>query len=123
MHYLGLVLQPFLRIITDVTPHLPCLHHGQPVPPALRGRNRESRPPSRSAPELEIEGFTRKYKMVRLVYVESTPDVRDAIRREKQIKGWVRAKKLRLVESLNPEWRDLSEYLFECHPLATRGKL
>jgi putative endonuclease len=49
--------------------------------------------------------------MVRLVYVESTSDIGAAIRREKQIKGWLRAKKIDLIESLNPEWRDLGEDL------------
>jgi putative endonuclease len=56
---------------------------------------------------LQIKRFTRKYQMVRLVYVEATSDVKSAIRREKQIKGWVRRKKVNLIESLNPEWRDL----------------
>ena len=72
---------------------------------------------------LEIKGFTRKYQMVRLVYVEATSDVQSAIRREKQIKGWVRSKKISLIEALNPEWRDLAEDLLgvcptdrSCHP-------
>jgi putative endonuclease len=60
---------------------------------------------------MEMEGFTKRYRMVRLVYVEATQDVKDAIRREKQIKGWVREKKVRLIESLNPEWKDLAEDL------------
>jgi putative endonuclease len=58
--------------------------------------------------EREIKGFTSKYQMIRLVYVEATSDVRSAIRREKQIKGWLRVKKIQLIESLNPEWRDLA---------------
>ncbi|HET6312519.1 MAG TPA: GIY-YIG nuclease family protein [Chloroflexia bacterium] len=53
-------------------------------------------------------GFTSRYKVEWLVYVEVTDDVRDAIAREKQVKGWVRAKKIALIESLNPGWRDLS---------------
>jgi putative endonuclease len=61
--------------------------------------------------EREIAGFTSKYQMVRLVYAEPTEDVLSAIRREKQIKGWVRAKKIALIESLNPEWRDLGAEL------------
>jgi putative endonuclease len=44
-----------------------------------------------------------------LVYYEETPDVRAAITREKQIKGWLRAKKIALVKSMNPGWRDLSD--------------
>jgi putative endonuclease len=59
----------------------------------------------------EMEGFTKKYHMTRLVYAESTSDVIAAIRREKQIKGWVRTKKIGLIESLNPAWRDLGDDL------------
>ena len=54
-----------------------------------------------------IPGFTRRYNLTRLVYYEVTPNVRAAIAREKQIKGWLRRKKVALVESMNPEWRDL----------------
>ncbi len=56
-----------------------------------------------------IEGFTKKYNVTRLVYYELFHDVRDAIAREKQIKSWRRSKKLDLIKSLNPTWRDLSE--------------
>ncbi len=56
-----------------------------------------------------IEGFTQKYKVDRLVHVEAFTDVNEAIAREKQIKGWRRSKKLALIESSNPTWRDLSE--------------
>jgi putative endonuclease len=55
-----------------------------------------------------VAGFTSKYRIDRLVYFEETPDIRDAIAREKQIKGWTRARKLALIESMNPDWRDLS---------------
>jgi putative endonuclease len=54
-------------------------------------------------------GFTSRYNISRLVYVENSPDVRAAIAREKQIKGWVRAKKEELVRRSNPDWEDLSE--------------
>ena len=56
-----------------------------------------------------IPGFTQKYNVTQLVYYEETPDVKAAIAREKQIKGWLRAKKVALIESVNPEWRDLSD--------------
>jgi putative endonuclease len=56
----------------------------------------------------EIEGFTERYKIDTLVYVESFGDVYGAIAREKQIKRWARGKKLRLIEQMNPDWRDLS---------------
>jgi putative endonuclease len=56
-----------------------------------------------------IPGFTAKYNVTRLVHYEETSDVKSAIAREKQIKGWVRLKKIALIESENPEWQDLSE--------------
>ena len=59
----------------------------------------------------KIKGFTSRYNITRLVYYETTIDVKSAIAREKQIKGWVRKKKIALIESMNPEWRDLSEDL------------
>jgi putative endonuclease len=60
-----------------------------------------------------IEGFTKKYKVDRLVYFESFERAHDAISREKEIKGWRREKKNALVETLNPKWADLSSMLFQ----------
>jgi len=57
----------------------------------------------------EIAGFARKYHCNRLVYYESFDDVHKAIGREKQLKGWTRAKKIALIESKNPRWEDLAE--------------
>ncbi len=54
------------------------------------------------------DGFTDKYNVTKLVYYEHTSDVRAAISREKQLKGWTRAKKIALVSSANPSWCDLS---------------
>ncbi len=56
-----------------------------------------------------IEGFTKKYNITRLVYYESTNSVEVAINREKQIKGWLRKKKIALIESMNPDWKELAE--------------
>lgn len=56
-----------------------------------------------------VDGFTRKYNAVKLVYYEMTEDVTAAIEREKQIKGWLRKKKTALIESMNPSWKDLSQ--------------
>jgi putative endonuclease len=56
-----------------------------------------------------IDGFTRKYNVTNLVYYEIVNDVQAAIQREKQIKGWLRQKKIALIETMNPEWRDLSD--------------
>jgi putative endonuclease len=55
--------------------------------------------------------FTSHYRVHKLVYFESTESVESAIRREKQIKGWSRTKKVSLIESVNPEWKDLSDEL------------
>ena len=54
------------------------------------------------------DGFTSQYNVNKLVYYESTADVKAAIAREKQLKSWVRARKNALVQSVNPTWRDLS---------------
>ena len=55
-----------------------------------------------------IPGFTSKYNVTHLVYFESSGNIRDAIAREKQLKGWRREKKIALIESLNPTWQELS---------------
>jgi putative endonuclease len=57
-------------------------------------------------------GFTSRYNITRLVYYEDAPDAMSAIAREKQIKGWTRAKKVALVDSFNAEWDDLAETRF-----------
>ena len=56
-----------------------------------------------------IKGFTSKYNIQYLVYYAATPSINSAIEREKQIKGWLRARKIALIDSMNPEWKDLSE--------------
>jgi putative endonuclease len=56
-----------------------------------------------------VNGFTKKYRIEKLVYFEETNDINVAISREKQIKGWLRKKKIALIESMNPDWKDLSE--------------
>jgi putative endonuclease len=55
-----------------------------------------------------VTGFASKYNITKLVYYEETSDVNTALAREKQIKGWLRSKKISLIESENPEWKDLS---------------
>ena len=59
-----------------------------------------------------VAGFTSRYNIDRLVHFETTPDVRAAIAREKQIKGWRREKKLALISAANPGWEDLSDAWF-----------
>jgi putative endonuclease len=58
-----------------------------------------------------IAGFTKRYNVDRLVYFEHTHDAAAAIAREKELKSWVREKKIQLVESLNPQWSDLTDSL------------
>jgi putative endonuclease len=60
-----------------------------------------------------VKGFTSKYNIQYLAYYEVTTSVYAALQREKQIKGWLRAKKIALIESMNPDWKDLSEEWFE----------
>jgi len=59
-----------------------------------------------------IPGFTSKYNLTKLVFFEETHDVNAVIAREKQIKGWINRKKISLIESINPHWKDLSESWF-----------
>ena len=56
-----------------------------------------------------VPGFTQKYNADRLIYFEALSDMNAARKREKQLKGFARAKKIALVNALNPTWRDLSE--------------
>jgi putative endonuclease len=58
-----------------------------------------------------IEGFTKRYGPKILVYAKRFDDIRDAIQREKNIKHWPRAWKVRLIHAMNPEWEDLYETL------------
>jgi len=55
-----------------------------------------------------VPGFSTRYNLTKLVYFEAFGDVRAAIAREKELKGWVRRRKIALIESVNPKWNDLS---------------
>ncbi len=59
-----------------------------------------------------VEGFTKRYRVTRLVYFEQTLSARSAFARERQVKRWLREKKIRLIESTNPEWLDLARDWF-----------
>ena len=54
-----------------------------------------------------VDGFTKKYKVHKLVYYETTTDVNIALNREKELKSWIRARKNKLIESTNPEWKEI----------------
>ena len=56
-----------------------------------------------------VKGYTSKYKLHQLVNYEDTDDIGRAIEREKHLKGWKRYKKVKLIESVNPGWKDLAE--------------
>jgi putative endonuclease len=60
-----------------------------------------------------VSGFTSKYNITQLVYYEETNDVQAALAREKQIKGWLRERKIALIKSVNPGWLDLSASWYE----------
>lgn len=68
-----------------------------------------------------IPGFAARYNMARLVYYEVFSDVNAAVARETQIKGWLREKKIALIESVNPMWKDLSEGWVEDDGSALHG--
>ena len=59
-----------------------------------------------------LRGFTSQYNVTRLIYYETFGDIRAVIAREKQVKGWLRKKKIALIEATNPSWRDLADDLF-----------
>ncbi len=63
-----------------------------------------------------IEGFTSRYHLTKLVYYETAAQIEAAIGREKQVKGWLRRKKVALIEAMNPEWDDLSETWYTEQP-------
>ena len=58
---------------------------------------------------LDPNSYTAKHRTFRLVYCESTSDVLAAIRREKQIKGWTRRRKIELIDHANPDWKDFAD--------------
>jgi putative endonuclease len=60
-----------------------------------------------------LRGFTKRYVMDRLVYYEDYPDPTSAIDREKQLKGWLRRKKIELIQEMNPRWEDLAAAWFD----------
>jgi putative endonuclease len=59
---------------------------------------------------LAVPGFTRRYRVTTLVYAEWFSEVSDAIAREKQLKGWNRAWKIKLIEAANPDWREIETW-------------
>lgn len=60
-----------------------------------------------------VPGFTRKYNLTWLAYFEETSDVESTVARERQVKKWRRSKKVALIESMNPAWKDLAMAWYE----------
>ncbi len=60
-----------------------------------------------------VDGFAKRYKLDRLVFYDVAPDAQSAIMREKQIKGWVRRKKIELIQGFNPRWKNLAQEWYE----------
>lgn len=71
----------------------------------------------------EHDGFTARYNCDRLVWFERFQDVTNAIKREKELKGWLRKKKLALIEASNPGWVDLSRDWYDVEPADYRRAL
>ena len=65
-----------------------------------------------------VDGFTTRYNVTKLVYYEATDSFEAAIEREKQVTGWLRRKKVALIESVNPYWEDLAKEWYEETPTA-----
>ena len=84
------------------------LHHEEPLSHPLHWSDQRPRASGEEHRSKLVPGFTSKYNITRLVYWEVFKDIRDAIAREKEIKGWRRSKKIALIESMNPHWDDLS---------------
>ena len=68
-----------------------------------------------------IEGYTAQYNFFKLVYFEGFRDIREAIAREKQIKGWLRAKKVALINKENPRWKDLAAEWYQLPVVSNKG--
>jgi len=60
-----------------------------------------------------VAGFTKRYNITRLVWYEETNDIQEALALEKRIKGWLRNRKIALIESVNPDWDDLAADWFD----------
>jgi hypothetical protein len=86
------------------------LHPVQALRHPLHRHDEQHLPPHLQHKSGTIEGFASKYHCTRLVHYESFDDIHRAIGREKELKGWTRAKKIALIESRNPRWADLAEH-------------
>ena len=88
--------------------HLLRVHNSKPIPRVVHGRTNDLARRVIEHQQGYNEGFTSRYRVTRLVYFEEFADIREAIAREKTIKGWKRSRKIGLIEGRNPTWEDLS---------------
>lgn len=93
---------------SDARSHFLGLHRREPLARHLRRGDQRSGARIAEHREKSIAGFTARYNVTRLVYFEQYDRAADAIAREKQLKGWTRAKKIALIERDNRAWSDLS---------------
>lgn len=96
------------RIVTGFNEKLLCLYHGKFVRYALYRVTDDLERRVFEHKHKLVPGFSSKYNVNRLVYYEETRDIKEALNREKQIKGWLRVKKVELITSCNPKWQDLN---------------
>jgi predicted GIY-YIG superfamily endonuclease len=96
------------------------LHHGEPVVEPVHRHHEQPLSPHKYG---DIDGFTKRYNINRLVYYEVFHSVGCAIAREKKIKSWTRTKRLALIKSRNPTWQDLAEGWGEGVELKIRKEL
>ena len=85
------------------------VHHDESIPDSVHRHDQQLEKRVWQHKNGFYEGFTSKYKLDRLVWYETWGNPGSAIRREKQIKGWKRTRKIALIVAMNPEWRDLSQ--------------
>jgi hypothetical protein len=111
MAKLGLAIHEFGR---ETPPAGVALHHGQPAEwYDLCWRNERLGPPRLGASDWSCPGFTKRYGLKRLVYAEPHETMPSAILREKNVKSWPRAWRIRLITSANPNWDDLYETILQ----------
>jgi len=92
-----------------------CLYHDQSFEDAVHRRHQQSHAAGARAQNRKRFGIYSQVQTRPLVYFERFKDIRIALEREKRIKGWLRIKKIALVVSMNPSWRDLSEEWYRRH--------
>lgn len=100
---LGFAVKTYWTYILDILTNVSCKTLYTGVTSTIVGRSWQHK-------NKVFSGFASRYRVNRLVYFEAFSRIDDAIAREKEIKGWIRAKKIALIQSINPKWDDLSRH-------------